>query len=134
MDAPERQRPISLEAMLSGALDPAPDEGAASVLVFEVAGARYAVDATRVEAIVATPPIAPLPHPPPSVLGVASVRGRMRLVVDPGGARVESSERLVVLHGDGQLALLAGQVLGVAPGAPPDATLVDPDALLNSER
>jgi len=71
------------------------------------------------------------------VLGVTSVRGRMRLVADAGGARTESGAYFVVLHGDGQLALLVDRVLGVrrfaagdldAPDAP---RLVDPDALVD---
>ena len=120
--------------MLSSALEPAPDEGGSPALLFEVAGAKYAIEATRVEAIVIASPIAPLPHPPPSVLGVASVRGRMRLVVDPGGASRASSARLGALHGEAQLALLVDQVLGVVPEPPADARVLDPDRLVNGER
>lgn len=130
MSARDRNGPIPLEAMLSSAFEPAPDEGGSPVLLFEVAGVRYAIDAARVEAIVIAPPIAPLPHPPPSVLGVASVRGRMRLVVDPGGASVASSARVVALHGEAQLALLVDQVLGVAPEPPPGTAILDADTLI----
>ena len=130
MGASDRTGPIPLEAMLASALEPPADEGASPMLLFEVAGARYAVEAARVEAIVAACPVASLPHPPRSVLGVAAVRGRMRLVVDPGGASLASSTRLVALHGDAQLALLADQVLGVVPEAPSDATVLDVDSLV----
>ena len=125
-----RNGPTGLEAMLASAREPVEETATSPMLLFEVAGSRFAVAAVRVEAIVAAAPVTPLPHPPPSVVGVASVRGRMRLVVDPGGANIASSGRLVVLHGEGQLALLADQVLGVVPEPPPDATVIDPDELV----
>jgi chemotaxis signal transduction protein len=135
VSAGERSRAL-LETLLSGPGEPEPEDGSQALLIFEVAGAELAVDAARVEVITPARYVAPLPFAPAGVLGVASVRGRMRLVADAGGARPESGAYFVVLHGDGQLALLADRVLGVrrfapgdldAPGAP---RLLDPDALV----
>lgn len=129
MPGSKLQPGVSLEEMLAGAYEPE-GEAAAPVLVFGVDGAWYAVDATQVEVIVPAPPIAPLPFPPDRVLGVASVRGRMRLVVDPGGARIESSPRLIVLHGEAHLALLADHVLGVFADGEREAIALDPETLV----
>ncbi len=135
MSANDRSRGL-LEAALSGATEPEPDDGSRTLVVFEVAGASYAIDAARVEAVTAASYIAPVPYAPPTVLGVASVRGRMRLVVDAGGARTETGAYFVVLHGDAHLAILADRVAGVrsfipadldAPGAPAQ---LDPDDLV----
>jgi len=77
---------------------------------------------------------APLPHAPASVLGVASVRGRMRTVLYPPALFADASDTqahssegstssedsgvttprfVVALRGDEQLALAADEVLGV---------------------
>jgi chemotaxis signal transduction protein len=136
VSAGERSRSL-LETLLSGAAEPEPDDGSRALLLFEVAGAELAVDAALVEVITPARYVAPLPFAPAGVIGVASVRGRMRLVADAGGARPESGAYFVVLHGDGQLALLADRVLGVrrfaagdldAPGAP---RLVDATTLID---
>jgi chemotaxis signal transduction protein len=121
-----------IEAVLTGGAEPDADDGAPSALVFEAGGAERAVDASLVETITRAPYIARVPYAPAAVLGVASVRGRMRLVVDAGGATTESGAFLVVLKGDANLAILADRVLGVRRAAPgePRVDLVDPDALV----
>jgi purine-binding chemotaxis protein CheW len=139
MSARESSRQL-LEAILSGAAEPEPDDGSRAFLVFEVAGAPLAVVAARVEAVTPAPYVARVPYAPSSVLGVASVRGRMRIVVDAGGARPESGAYLVVLHGDEHLAVLADRVLGVRRLAArdlegPDAPRVlDPGSLVEPRR
>jgi serine/threonine-protein kinase len=63
---------------------------------------------------------APLPHAPPAVLGVVSVRGRMLTVIDPaillgeGSAEGPDAEPafIIVLRGDEQLALAVNRVDG----------------------
>jgi eukaryotic-like serine/threonine-protein kinase len=60
----------------------------------------------------------PLPHAPPAVLGVVSVRGRMLTLIDPGtllgteraGRAFRSSSSIIVLRGDEQLALAVNRV------------------------
>lgn len=128
----DRSRAL-VEAVLSGAAEPEPDDGSRALLVFEVADAVYAIDATRVEAVAPASYVAPVPYGPPSVLGVTSIRGRMRLVVDVGGARIETASYLVTLHGDAHLAILADRVSGVrrvASGEPDAFVVLDPDLLV----
>jgi chemotaxis signal transduction protein len=130
MDDREHARAL-IEAIHADASEP--DDGATPLLVFEVAGTELAVDASEVEAVTRAAHIAPVPFGPPAVLGIASVRGRMRIVLDAGGARPETAAFLLVLHGDGQLALLADRVTGVRRvplGDAPPCPLVDLDALL----
>jgi serine/threonine protein kinase/chemotaxis signal transduction protein len=60
----------------------------------------------------------PLPHAPPAVLGVVSVRGRMLTVLDPAtllgteraGRAFRSASSIIVLRGDEQLALAVNHV------------------------
>lgn len=129
--------------MLAGAAEPPDGEAAHAVLVFEAGGAAYGLDAASVEAVVASPPVARLPYPPRGAAGVASVRGRMRLVVDPGGSG-EAAPRLIVLHGDSHLAVLADSVAGVVAASPDElaaglrhagrrVALLDPEALLGDD-
>lgn len=66
----------------------------------------------------------PLPHAPEAVLGVVSLRGRVRTVLDPaallgaGGGEAESAPSLlVILRGDEQLALAVARAEEVGPAA-----------------
>lgn len=117
---------VPLEALLAG---PEEVEESPAVLVFEAGGRRYGLDASGVEAVVACRAIAPLPYPPQGVVGVAAVRGRMRLVVDLGTVK-ERATRLVVLHGDAQLAILAERVAGVVTAPADGVEMLDVDALV----
>jgi chemotaxis signal transduction protein len=116
----------------------APEEAEATaraLLVFEIAGAELAVDVSAVEAVTRATFIAPVPYGPPSVLGVASVRGRMRLVVDAGGERASAAVYLVLLHGDGQLALAVDRVIGVRrvdAGGAETIRVIDPETVVES--
>lgn len=132
-----------LAALLASQADESPEpEGGQSYLLFEAGGESFAVAAAAVERIVARPFIAPLPSAPPSLLGVASVLGRMRLAVDisasRGAGRDAAHMRLIALHGDAQFALVADAVVGVFAGETEggaarvrvgdrDAALVDPE-------
>ena len=86
-----------------------------SVLMFEVGGAFYAIGVEHTEGVVDCPRITPLPSPPDGVAGIASVRGRMTVVMDLGlKANGHSSRRrLILVKGDAQLGLLADRVDGV---------------------
>jgi chemotaxis signal transduction protein len=86
-----------------------------SVLMFEVGGAPYAIGVEHTEGVVACPRITPLPNPPDGVTGIASVRGRMTVVMDLGMnvSQEPVRRRLILVKGDAQLGLLADRVEGV---------------------
>src|SRR2546422_11425728 len=105
-------------AGLSLELGQDPGDGKAelvSVLMFEVGGAPYAIGVVHTEGLVDCPRITPLPNPPDGVAGLASVRGRMTVVMDLG-LKVSQNlvrQRLILVKGDAQLGLLADRVEGV---------------------
>ena len=143
---------VSLEALLAATEAGAIGESGHSLLLFECGGSVYGVEASAVEAIDEAGVIAPLPHPPLTVDGVASVRGSMRLVVRLGSPSSTGRGRLVALSSDRNIAIHADRVIGVvtadidgpdstgSSGARPDrlridgldVTLVDPKALIGS--
>jgi purine-binding chemotaxis protein CheW len=86
-----------------------------SVLMFEVGGARFAIGVENTEGVVDCPRITPLPGPPDGVAGLASVRGRMTVVMDlsPEASHEPAKRRLILVKGDAQLGLLADRVEGV---------------------
>jgi chemotaxis signal transduction protein len=95
-----------------------PDDGhveVASVLLFEIAGDFFGIGVEHTEGVVDCPRLTPLPSAPDGMVGVASVRGRMTLVLDlslkanPG----EGKQRLILLKGESQLGLLAERVEGI---------------------
>jgi chemotaxis signal transduction protein len=89
------------------------DEEAQRGLLLLRAGARVlAVHEDEADGVVEWREPVPLPHAPPAVLGVVSIRGRMRTVLDPAVMLGETKTNdeaaprlLVVLRGDEQLAL-----------------------------
>jgi chemotaxis signal transduction protein len=86
-----------------------------SVLKFEIGGKTMAVAVDKTEGVVDCPRITPLPSPPDGMVGVASVRGRMTLVMDLSLEAVQRSgrRRLILLKSEGQLGLLADRVDGL---------------------
>ena len=89
-------------------------EDARAVLLLRAGGLAFAVYAEECECVTPWAEPAPLPHAPAAVLGVASVRGRMRTVLDPArllGSPTRTDERrpalIASLAGDEQLALAA---------------------------
>jgi purine-binding chemotaxis protein CheW len=83
-----------------------------SALVFETGDERFAIVVENIEGVVDCPRVTPLPNPPEDVIGVASVRGRMTLVVCPNASSFadDSRKRLILLKGDSQLGLLADRI------------------------
>jgi chemotaxis signal transduction protein len=83
-----------------------------SMLVFDTGNETYAIAVENVEGIVDCPRITPLPNPPDDIIGVASVRGRMTLVMCLNGNSIpgESRQRLILLKGDAQLGLFADRI------------------------
>jgi chemotaxis signal transduction protein len=136
-----REPSTPLATLLAARDAAARGQEARTFLVFEAGGTLYAVDVSSVEIVVGSRFVAPVPTGPPELLGVASVHGRMRLVVDLARPVPRSDGAkwwLVVLHGDGQLALVADRVVGLEPADPDgrvisdarEARVLDPDELL----
>jgi len=109
---------LTMRAISMELAAPDPGDGKAdvvSVLMFEVGGAQYAIGVEHTEGVVDCPRVTPLPSPPDGVAGLASVRGRMTVVMNlsaktPGEA---VKQHLILVRGDAQLGLLADRVEGV---------------------
>ncbi len=95
-----------------GSGDDARDGDGVSVLVFETGDEAFAIKVENIEGVVDCPKITPLPNPPDGVVGVASVRGRMTLVMclTADGTPGESRQRLILLKGDSQIGLFANRI------------------------
>ena len=107
-----------LKAIHLGLPDSEKDEGQdsrVSVLVFDIGEETYAIGVESTEGVVDCPRTSPLPSPPDGIVGVASVRGKITVVMDLslGSAQREDRRRLILLKGDAQLGLLADRVEGV---------------------
>lgn len=86
-----------------------------SVLLFEIGGEAFGIGVEHTEGVVDCPRVTPLPSAPDGIIGVASVRGRMTLVMDCSLAANpdEGKRRLILLKGEGQLGLIAERVEGI---------------------
>ncbi|HXG92992.1 MAG TPA: chemotaxis protein CheW [Blastocatellia bacterium] len=86
-----------------------------SALVFIAGEKRFAIGVEHTEGVVYCPRISPLPSAPDGMIGVASVRGRMTLVIDLSLAaeRNKAGMRLILIKGESQLGLLADYVESV---------------------
>ncbi len=102
---------------------PAPEEPALErYIVFSLGRARYAVPIGAVIEVGSVPPVTPVPHLPPWVLGVINLRGEILSVVDLAlflGAAAEGPAmgRLLVVRGAGPepyTGLVVDQVAGLA--------------------
>ena len=99
-----------------------------SVLMFEIGGSPFAIAVEHTEGVVDCPRISPLPSPPDGLVGVASVRGKMTLVMDLSlvANPNEGKWRLILVKGDEQAGLLAERVEGVIALEPNDFQKVEP--------
>jgi chemotaxis signal transduction protein len=99
-----------------------------SVLAFEIGGRPFAIAVEHTEGVVDCPRITPLPSPPEGMVGVASVRGKMTLVMDLSlvANPSEGKWRLILVKGDGQAGLLAERVEGVVALEPENFRRVEP--------
>ena len=107
------------------------------LLVFALAGERYAVDTAHVDEVVPLREITPLPCTPPFVLGVVNHRGRMLPVLDfrrlfgLAGEGVPKGARLVATEAGGmRFAIFADNVAGTTrvellDVTPPPVTFTD---------
>jgi purine-binding chemotaxis protein CheW len=123
--SPERSREVLRERaqVLARVPDQAHDAGQADalkVLVFELGGARYAVETGRVLHACALPPITALPGLPNHVAGIVAFRGNVLAVLDLRAllalpvTRLAEPAALVVLQDSAmEFALLADAIAGV---------------------
>ncbi|MGH6958590.1 MAG: chemotaxis protein CheW, partial [Caulobacteraceae bacterium] len=91
-----------------------------ALLAFRIGDRRFAVDASRVAEVARRPPVTRVPHAPPSLAGVAALRGRVLPVVTLGAlldVRSEEGGRLIVLGGGEPIGLAVDEVIGLETGA-----------------
>lgn len=91
-------------------------------LTFLLGAETYAVEIERVREVMRSPPITEVPHAPPQVLGVVTVRGEVVAVFDPrrrlglpstGGPEAGKGRVVIVDAGDGPCGLLVDAVASV---------------------
>ena len=97
-------------------------DGERTLLTFRIADRRLAVDPARVAEVVRRPVVTRVPHAPPGLSGVASVRGRVVPVVALGrllglAETTGSLERLIILDGAHPVGLAVDEVTGLETGA-----------------
>jgi chemotaxis signal transduction protein len=118
---PESKMASSPAPELSGAEVQAGESREACELLLAQAGAWHiGLLAGEVESVNTWRSPVPLPHAPPAVLGVVSVRGRMLTVIDPSVLLGEGDAKetkavpafIIALRGDEQLALAVNRVDG----------------------
>jgi chemotaxis signal transduction protein len=114
------------EREVTDATGPPRDEREA--LMMRLGGLAFAVYADECEGVTSWAEPAPLPHAPASILGIVSVRGRMRTLIDAarlfeslglsfGRRPAEAECQIASLRGDEQLAL-AFEMGGPVPLTP----------------
>jgi serine/threonine protein kinase len=112
--------PIIEAGQQSSSANAAPSSREARELIVAQTGTRViALFADEVESVSEWRAHAPLPHAPPAVLGVASVRGRMMTVLDPAALLIDGEAEatnsppafIIALRGDEQLALAVDRVV-----------------------
>ena len=87
------------------------------LFLFTAANRTFGVPAEEVEGTGEAKSATPLPHAPPSILGVVYARGRMLTLIDPGAIAGDESSLhqqslsiIIALRGDEQLALAAESI------------------------
>jgi purine-binding chemotaxis protein CheW len=105
---------------------------------FWLGGSLYGVEVRLVRELALPPPLTPVPHAPPSVLGYVNLRGHVHLVLDlkrllGQGATAHTPDTRLVLFkpalGDpfGALVDRAGDIVAVAP----ESVEAAPDGLVS---
>ena len=114
------------------------------LVLFARGSERFGVAQGEIAAIVDWQKLAPLPHAPDSVMGVAGVHGRMLTVLDVArfgdrGDSISTDEprKIIALRGDEQLALAADEL--IQAGDENDVTVLEvkelfPAAIQGRER
>ena len=98
-----------------------PGDGSARLLVFRVGSERFALELAAVDEVIEAPALQPVPDAPPTLLGIAALRGEFIAIHDP---------RPLLRAGSGTIggALLfsrGGRTIGVAIDEVYDALLIE---------
>lgn len=111
-----RARALAQEAAPEAAAGPA-----LHILEFLLAGEHYGLESAFVSEVYPLTEYTPLPHTPPFVLGIITVRGRILSVVDlryffdlPCKGLTELNKILILRHGDMEFGILADAVTRVS--------------------
>jgi chemotaxis signal transduction protein len=92
--------------------------GTVDLLLFRVAGERFAIDLAAVEEAIDLPPVHHVPEMPPSMLGVITVRGTLTPAYSPqsalGLALTDGASALIFKRGRHRFALVIDDVEDVA--------------------
>jgi chemotaxis signal transduction protein len=101
-------------------------------VVVRLGSVEFGLDVRRVREVLRVPPITRLPFPPPTILGIVSIRGTLVPVMDLGlrllDRAADRQGRLVVVREpdrDGLVGLLVDEVLDLVPLE--QATIDPPD-------
>jgi chemotaxis signal transduction protein len=88
--------------------------GSADLLLFRVAGERFAIDLAAVEEAIDLPPVHHVPEMPPAMLGVITVRGTLTPVYSPqsalGLALTDGASALIFKRGRHRVGLVIDDV------------------------
>lgn len=96
-------------------------------LVVEIGGARRSLRVDTVHEVVRAGAIARVPAGPPSLRGLAAVRGRLVPVVDTGASAARGPALLVIVDVGGRgVGLVVDRVEGVVDGATAETTVPPP--------
>lgn len=102
-------------------------DGAHQLLVFRIGGEHFGVELSGVHEVVDAPLLSHVPEMPPTVLGVAAVRGELITVYDPrplltpGGVNAPAGAALLFTLGDRRIALAVDDVI--------DAIVIDDETV-----
>jgi chemotaxis signal transduction protein len=107
-----------------------PPTAQVEVLAVSVGGAEFGLPVERVTGVIRVPTLTRIPFPPPSIIGVVSVRGTLVPVLDLGdrllGRAADRDGRVVLVEEAGstqQMGLLVDAVIGLMSGAPREGEL-----------
>jgi purine-binding chemotaxis protein CheW len=111
----ERSRELATDTRIT-----AKEEETLSVIEFDLAGERYAVELMRVREVSLLKELTPVPCTPSFVLGIVNLRGEIRTVIDlkrffelPSKG-ISELNKIIMLHADGmELGILADSITGV---------------------
>lgn len=98
-------------------------------LAIDVAGRPHAVPVARVQEVMRVAAITRVPHAPPYVRGLTTLRGRLVPVIDVGAAGQGAQARIVVVTIGARLIGLLVDRVGAVGAPPDDAVILDVDAL-----
>lgn len=125
--SPERAKALmdARARALAARREPTEPAPALELLVFSLAGARYAVELRYVREVTRLVEFSPVPGLPPFYSGVTSVRGEIVALIDlrgflgAAGAGLSDSSRAIVLGRErGEFAMLADELARIAFLAP----------------